>query len=280
MLAIIRTLLLVLAGLAASVAQAAYNCTVSSPGFVDAYDPTAATATIVSTSFTINCTRALSDAASMTWTNAANNGLHPTGGSRNRAQSAGGSRINYDVYRDGACGTQWRSGGNAFTGTLAFGGSTTASTTVTYWACIPASQTGLPAGTYNDTVTMTLTYGPFSTTATGTFGAAIATPATCNLTTAPGNVVFNYTGFGAVANASTTYAVTCTTFLAYSMALDATGGTILGVNYTLALTAASGTGNGAAQSYGINGAIAAGQAGTCATGTCTASQGRTLTITY
>ena len=127
---------------------------------------------------------------------------------------------------------------------------------------------------------MSLYYGPAFTLATGMFPVSIATPAVCNLTTAPGNLVFNYTGFGAVANASTTYAVTCTTFLTYTMALDAVSGTILGVNYTLALTAASGTGNGLAQSYGINGAIAAGQAGTCATGTCTASQGRTLTVTY
>jgi hypothetical protein len=64
------------------------------------------------------------------------------------------------------------------------------------------------------------------------------------------------------------------------MALDATSGTILGVNYTLALSAASGTGTGLAQAYSINGNVAAGQAGTCATGSCTASQARTLTITY
>lgn len=266
--------LLLLPGLAA----AAYNCSVTSPGFSTAYDPASASTNITTTSFTITCTRALSDANTMSWSNSANNGLFPRGGGRNRA-AFGASRINYDSYKDSACGTQWR-GGTTFSGTLNFGGSTSASTTVSFWGCVPAGQTGLPAGTYTDTVTMTLTYGPFSSTATGTFGVSIATPPVCNLTTAPGNVVFNYTGFGAVANASTTYGVTCTSFLPYTMALDATSGTILGVNYTLALTAASATGSGVQQSYGINGTIAAGQAGTCAAGSCAASQARTLTITY
>jgi hypothetical protein len=35
-----------------------------------------------------------------------------------------------------------------------------------------------------------------------------------------------------------------------------------------------------AQTFSINGSIAAGQAGTCATGSCSGSDTRTLTITY
>jgi hypothetical protein len=35
-----------------------------------------------------------------------------------------------------------------------------------------------------------------------------------------------------------------------------------------------------AQTFSINGNIAGGQAGTCATGTCSGSATRTLTITY
>ncbi len=280
MRAILRFVLLAAAMLLPPLAQAAYNCTVSSPGFTAAYDPTSPSTNIVQTSFTITCTRALSDANTMNWANAANNGLHPTGGSRNRAQ-LGGSRISYDVYRDSACASQWRNGtSNDINATLNFGGSTTASVTVSFWACIPARQTGLPAGTYTDTVTMTLTYGPFNSTTTGAFPVSIATPAQCSLTSAPGNVVFNYVAFGGAANASTTYGVTCTSFLAYTMALDATSGTILGLNYTLGLSAGGATGSGAQQSYTISGNIAAGQSGTCASGSCSASQGRTLTLTY
>ena len=53
-----------------------------------------------------------------------------------------------------------------------------------------------------------------------------------------------------------------------------------GLTYTLALSAASGTGNGATQTYNVNGSMAANQIGTCATGVCNGSQTRTLTLTW
>ena len=66
----------------------------------------------------------------------------------------------------------------------------------------------------------------------------------------------------------------------YTMALDATSGTLVGLTYGLALSQAAATGTGVAQSFSINGTIAAGQSGTCATGSCSGSATRTLTITY
>jgi spore coat protein U-like protein len=262
--------------LASGLASAAYNCTVSSGGINAAYSPSNPSTTIVPTSFTITCTRALSDASTMSYSVSADNGAHAQG-THNRA-ALGGSLLAYDLFKDSACGSQWR-GPQAITGTLNFSGSTSASVTVSYWGCITASQS-LPAGNYTDSVTMTLTYGPGNTTATGIAGVLISTPATCNLSTAPGSVVFSYVGFGAAANASTTYGVTCSTYLPYTMALDATSGTILGLNYTVGLSAPSATGNGAEQTHTISGTIAAGQSGTCATGSCSASQARVLTITY
>jgi spore coat protein U-like protein len=273
--AIVAALLAVLAPAAAC---AAYNCSVSSPGFSAAYDPASRATNVTQTQLTITCTRSLSDASTMDWTVRANNGLNPRGGNRNRA-SFGRSLVNYDLYQDGGCGAQW--GGNAtLTGTLDFSGSLSATDTVDYWGCIPARQTGLRAGTYTDLVTMMLTYGPFSSLATGTLPVTIVTPASCQLTTAPGNIVFNYTAFGSAVNASTSYGVTCTTYLPYSMALDATSGTILGLNYTLSLPAPDATGTGVEQTFAIDGSMAAGQGGTCGSGTCTASQARTLTVTY
>jgi hypothetical protein len=50
------------------------------------------------------------------------------------------------------------------------------------------------------------------------------------------------------------------------MTLDASAGTVSGLNYTLSLSAASGTGNGAGQNYSVNGSMASGQGGTCALG--------------
>lgn len=276
---VLRFLLLAGAFLGAAAAHAAYNCSITSPGFAAAYSPTAGTDNVTSTFFTISCTRSLADANTMSWTAAANNGNFPRGGGRNRA-AFGANRINYDLYHDSACGTQWRGGGSAYTGTLGFGGGTSASLNVTYYGCVPSGQTGLPAGTYTDTVNMTLTYGPSSFTDTGTFGVSIVTPATCNLSAAPGDVVFNYLAFGAVVNASTGFGVTCTNALAYTMALDTTSGTILGLNYTLALSAAGATGSGAEQSYTISGSMAGGQSGTCGSGSCAASQARSLIVTY
>lgn len=262
----------------AGVSNAAYNCSVSSPGFSTAYFPAAAANTVVQTSFTVTCSRALADATTMSYSVGANNGLY-SAGAKNRA-AFGASRIGYDVFKDGACGTQWTVS-STLGGTLNFGGSTSASATITYWGCVTAGQTGLPAGTYTDTVTMTASYGPTpQASATGAFSVSIATPAICNLTTAPGNIVFAYTGFGGAASASASYGVTCTSFLPYTMALDATSGTLVGVTYTLALSASSATGSGSQQTFAINGAIAAAQAGTCSGGTCTASQARTLTISY
>ena len=43
---------------------------------------------------------------------------------------------------------------------------------------------------------------------------------------------------------------------------------------------ASGTGNGAAQAYTVNGTMAANQSGTCAAASCAGTDVRTLTVTY
>ena len=273
----LRAWLMAFALLAPGLASAAYSCTISSGGFSSIYVASSPTTTIVQTSYTITCTRALSDATTMTYTVAADNGANSQG-THNRAV-LGASRLAYDLFKDSACGTQWR-GPQTINGTLNFAGSTSASVTTQFWGCITASQTGLPAGTYTDSVNLTLTYGNLNSTATTAFGVSIVTNAVCNLTNAPTDIVFNYVAFGATVNASTSFGVTCTNSLPYTMALDATSGTVLGLSYTLALAASSGTGTGTLQTYAINGSIAAGQPGTCAAGSCAASQPRTLTITY
>ena len=274
---LLRSCIAAAAFLAPALASAAYNCSISSGGVGVAYSPSAPSTTIVQSSFTITCTRALSDASTMSWSVSADNGTHAQG-THNRA-GFGSSLLAYDLFKDSACASQWR-GPQTIGGSLAFGGGTSASTTVNFWACITSGQ-NVAAGTYTDSVNMSLTYGSSpQSSAGGRISVAISTPASCSLSTPPGSVVFNYVGFGAAANASTTYGVTCSNYLPYTMALDATSGTILGLNYTLSMSAASATGSGAQQSFTISGNIAAGQAGTCASGSCSASQGRVLTVTY
>lgn len=262
-------------------AHAVYSCSVSSSGFSQAYDPTLATTTVVATSFTVNCTRAAGDAQNMTYSVAANNGLNPKG--INNQASFGATNLRYDIYQDSLCGTQWK--GNAtFSGTLNFGGNTTASVTTTYWGCIVAGNTTAPAGTYTDTVTMTLNYGPNpQSAATNTFPVNIATPSQCNISTPPGTVAFGtYVAYQtSTLNATpSTFGVTCTNYLPYTLALDVTSGVIAGVTYNLALSAPNGTGIGVQQLLSITGTMAPGQPGICSTATCSGTNSHTLTITY
>ena len=275
----LRLLALLAATLAATAAQAAITCSIASGGFAAAYDPANPSTNVTQTFFTVTCTRGLaSDPTSVSYSVLVDNGLYATGVNNRAAYLT--NRIRYDVYRDSGCSSKWK-GSTAITGTISFVGTGTVTQQGNYWGCIQAAQTGLAAGTYTDSVTMTLSYGPTpQLTAVTSAGVAIGTPATCSVTTPPGNIVFNYVALGAAVNASTTFGVTCTFALSYTMALDVTAATLVGLNYTLALPAPSSVGTGAAQTFSINGAMAAGQAGTCAAGTCSGSRVHSVTITY
>ena len=58
-------------------------------------------------------------------------------------------------------------------------------------------------------------------------------------------------------------------------------GTLLGLNYSLNVQpTGTQTGTGLVQSASINGSMAGGQAGTCNSASCSATESRTLTISY
>jgi len=264
--------------LLAANAQAAISCNISSPGITSAYNPAAGTQNITQSSFTVTCQR--------------NSGGDPT----TQAFSAeadtsttarfGFNTINYNLYRDSLCGSTWTRNNsrrlpNPAPGTMNLSGFIPTSVTVPYWGCIPAGQ-NRPAGIYTDTTTMTLYSGTGNTLmATATFPVTIHVRSTCAITTSPGTVTFNYTSYGPAINPTTTIGLTCTSSLPYTVALDApTTGTLLGLNYSLALSLASDTGSGTEKSHTITGTMAAGQAGTCNVGVCSATQSHTLTITY
>lgn len=267
---------------AAAPVNAAITCTISSPGWSSAYVPANPATNITQSSFTVTCQRnAGGDPTSVNYTVAVDNGIN-NAGAQNRARlGATANRINYENYRDSTCTSLWASvAASRIAGTISgLAGFIPQSQIVSYWGCVPGSQIGLAAGTYTDTVTMTLRYGG-ATNPTATFPVSIINPSSCNISTAPGTVAFTYTAFGPVSNASTTFGVNCTNTLPYTMALDATVGVVAGLQYTVALSAAGGTGTGVQQMYSVNGTMPAGQAGTCVGVSCVASQTRTLTITY
>jgi len=260
-----------------SAASAAITCTISSPGVLLAY-PANSAPVITQTSFTVTCVRNLaSDPTSINYSVQVNNGLNPNG-INNRAFS-GSNAMRYDVYRDASCSTTWK-GNQAISDSITtLSGFTPVSKTTAYWGCVVTAQSPA-AGTYTDTVTMSLAYGT-NGTATNTFPVSISTPATCSVTTPPGNVAFGtYVAMGAAVNAATNFAVTCTNYLPYTMSLDAGSGVIAGVQYNVSLSTTAATGNGTAQTHTIDGSLPAGQAGACTGATCGGSQARTLTITY
>jgi spore coat protein U-like protein len=267
----------------ATAAQAAITCTASTAGFITAYAPTSTLTNVTQTSITVTCTRALAtDPSSVAFTLAAGNGLN-SNGVNNRAKFTSGatnSFIKYDVFRDAGCSSHWK-GPTTIVGTISFASTGTVSQTIAYWGCVSAGQTGLPAGTYTDTVGVTLSYGPNPQSSYATaFNISIETPAVCKVPRGPDTIGIVYTSFGPEVKASTTFDANCTNALPYTMALDATSGVLSGVQYTLALSTPSSIGTGVDQTHTITATAVAGQAGTCTTANCTTSAIRTLTITY
>ncbi|MBI5066752.1 MAG: spore coat protein U domain-containing protein [Deltaproteobacteria bacterium] len=113
------------------------------------YDPLAATAADATGTVTVTCTR------TSAWWVGLDAGLNAgLGASGARAMGAGGSFLGYDLYRDATRTTPWgntQAEGSAGTGTGV-------AQPITVYGRIPASQTGVPAGAYADTVTATVNF--------------------------------------------------------------------------------------------------------------------------
>ena len=246
------------------------------------YVPATAAANITQSSFTLTCTPS----------NNGSTGIYTfqIGSANAGVATFGGNTLTYNVYRDSSCSLAWgtTNATNTIGVTLNLATANVAVTSAAqnFWACVPGLQSK-PAGTYVDTDSLTLTgtapSPPGSATLAGspkTFTVSILTPATCSVTT-PSTVSFSYTSFQAgIASASGgAFNVNCTSTLPYTMSVSPTGGTLLGLNYTVSVSA-GGTGTGANQAQTVSGSMAAGQAGTCSTAGCMASNPHTVTVSY
>jgi spore coat protein U-like protein len=280
-------LVLVLAALWSGAVQAGpFSCAIASvSGISLSYNPHASNALVGSGTVTVNCSKTGGNTATRHLEIGAGTGLNATGG-QNRAAN-GSSRLTYALRRDAALTAAW---GDTAGSRLAATTTSVNSTTVTlnWWFTAAAGQT-VATGTYLDTVTLRLyqsdTPNPSLTDpspTTATLSIALTVTGQCSLSSPPGAVQFSYTSFQTTpATATSGFAVTCTNGTPYTVALDATSGTLLGLSYQLALSA-TGTrvGNGVAQPMSITGTMPAGQSGVCAAATCNASQARTLTVSY
>ncbi|NJS35286.1 MAG: fimbrial major subunit CsuA/B family protein [Brachymonas sp.] len=264
----------------------AYNCTLNVSNLSLLYSPTATAAIVYTGSYSFTCTRTAIEPANLDWDLAANNGLQPIGATNRLQLAATTNRYNYELYRNTTFtnANRWQAT-NAlrFAGTLNFGSGFVASQpATTFYLRMTAPQTARPAGIYTDTVAATLRIDTTTTVLdTANFNVQVTTQNECRISTPPGNISHNYTAFQATAStANTNFQAVCTPGLSYTLSLDTTSGVLVGLNYSLALSSAASTGTGNNQNFTINSSVAAGQAGTCATGSCTGTQARTLTITY
>lgn len=280
-------------------AKAAITCTVSSSGFTTVYSETITTANDSQGTFTVSCTRSqpAADPTTFVYALRANNGLNQSSGGLNQATNGTGNAnsISYELYLDSTYATAWGSRGrNDFDGVVNFGNTSTtyATDTKTFYARVFPQQ-NVNAKTFTDSVTLSLRNSNGNTVDTSPLGVTIINTASCQFTSPPGTITLNYTSFQAAAStANTPYAVRCTNGTSFLLSLDAipppavttVSGTAGGLNlpYSLTLSSGSGsiTGTGVPQSYSINGSIAAGQSGTCATGSCNASEPHTLYLGF
>ena len=289
--------------LSVSPARAAITCSIFSPGFNWLYDFKTATPTDNMSSFTINCSRLASDATTLNYIAFTDDGLYNNGANNRAKLTTANQYIKYDFFTDATFGTNWSKSNKCIIGSINFNSSLTASQTKTYYSRIPAAQTGIPQGSYVDTVTVYASYGrtTCANNATqdisGSFTVAISNVPACEISVPPGNVAFTYTAFQATAvAANTTFSARCTTNLAYTMSLNGTPssgvypGVVSGLSYGLSIGTTAGgaailpttslSGNGNAVPYFINGTMPANQAGSCASASCTLSDPRTLTLTF
>lgn len=105
-----------------------------------------------SSNLTVNCS------AGTPYTIGLNNGLHEasaTVSATNRRMAFGTNYVPYGLYQDSGRATLW--GNTPGTNTLA-GTGTAAAVTVPVYGRVLAASTNVPAGTYVDTVTATITY--------------------------------------------------------------------------------------------------------------------------
>ncbi|MGZ5269350.1 MAG: hypothetical protein ACXWC6_01930 [Ramlibacter sp.] len=287
----LRLFLLAFMALVAWPAQAAITCTaLSSSGWTASY--LNGTTPSQQTTFTITCNRALStDPTTLNYSVTVNNGNNFTGQNNYAALVGTTAKFNYDTFTT-SCASSWKNN-TAISGTVSWTTTGNSQDSRQFWLCVNTGATLTSQGIYTDSVTMTATYNG-TQTVSGQIPIQFYAPAFCNITTAPGNINLTYPSFSSSPVSQTTpFATQCTTSMPYSFSIAPSTGTLVGVDYQLAVTSGgtagaptcagaqcSATGTGANQSFTITATAASGQAGTCATSTCSNTQTHTLTITY
>jgi Spore Coat Protein U domain len=285
-------------------AMAAITCGSPSATSVSGTTPTSGNLDLTG-NISFTCSRLTTDPTTQTIFLGVNIGENPdasatTGTDREMTRQTGTQQVNYSVFRNSGFTGAWTSGtGRAINATQTGGLQTaitfsSAATTVQsfsfpYYIRVTQANWGAAAalaGIYDD-LGLLVTLRLNNTTGTvqgspGPFGVTMSKPKHCYFSLAATPLTISYTAFSSTARTgSTSFRVSCTAPTTYTMALGSSSGVLVGLRYTLALSATgTQTGTGFEQTYGVTGTIDAGQAGTCGTGSCTGSQSHTITISY
>lgn len=150
--------LLLLAGAAAAQVS---SCAVSYAGSTlnfgnyNAFDARPVTASM---SATLTCTHVSGGSARTNWTMALSNGS--SGNCATRRMNGGGSTLSYNVYRGSLAGGIWGAtcAGDPSGQIQTSNGNPVASVTNILYGQLPTGQTGAGAGSYSDSLVLTVTY--------------------------------------------------------------------------------------------------------------------------
>lgn len=226
----------------------------------------------------VNCTRAaITDPPGVTYT------LTFDAGSNNNRAAATVAGTSYAIaYAKGSAST-CTPALTTLSGSFSWSGASSTgmqSTTVGFYGCVGA-QAGMAAGTYTDSIVVTLTDNLGSAPVIGTVPVAITLEPKCTVSSPPARALaFDYAAFRTSALVvPLAFGVTCTNTTPYTMSLDVPNGVAAGLAYTLALSAPAATGTGLSQSYTVSGTMAPNQPGDCTSG-CSVSNVHTITIQY
>jgi len=126
------------------------NCTVSTTAVAFGSVNTLSGATDATGSVSVTCTNGSG------WSAAANAGAGTGATLASRRMTAGANILSYSLYTDAARASIW---GDGSAGTSAVSNTGTgAAQTFTVYGRVPSGQTTVPAGSYADTVSVTITY--------------------------------------------------------------------------------------------------------------------------
>lgn len=261
------------------------------------YDPFATVNNDTAGIFSITCTRpkGRNNRFPAQFLVGATDGLNASAGTRRLRRGAFGDYLAYDLYRNyGGCSQPFGlAAGELYT--LANSNTKNNDTTTnpnpltggtSYCFRITAGQNTAPPGTYTDTIIIGV--GEADGTAWGYDTVTLSTTivASCRLTSPPTEISLSYTSFASNPSTDTSsFQLRCTNTTTYDLGIDAVAattaaGTLLGLNYTLGLSVAGGTGTALNQSYLINATVPPNQAGTCTGASCSATATHTLMISY